>query len=138
MGDITRAELAQLGLRAAALQGIPTADQDVEIETSTGICRAYVRKRYQGAQLAAAVLDPAYKGALAKVCTHRVLSTRGYKPGEGPDEVVLANHDESMRFLRDVSKNIADLDVPTTAADGFAAVLDDDGGVSVLSDEPRT
>ena len=133
--DITRAELAGLGLRASALTSIPTADQDAEIVTSTGICRAYLRARYQGAELVAAVADPAYKGALAKVCTHRCLSTRGYRPGEGPDELVLANHDAAMRFLRDVSNGVAHLDVSEAIADTFAPQLGGDLGAS--SDEPR-
>lgn len=135
MGDITRAELAQLGLRAAALQPIPTADQDAEIEASTGLCRAYLRARYQGAQLAAAALDPAYKGALAKVCTHRLLSTRGYDPDKGADVVVQMNHDASLRFLRDVANGVAHLDVTEAVADTFAPLLGDDAGAS--SDEPR-
>ncbi len=136
--DITRAELASLGMRAAGLLSISTADQDTEIETSTGILRAYLRKRYQGTALDAAILDPAYKGALAKFCTHRLLSTRGYDPSKGPDEAARDNHDEALRFLRDVSKNLADLDVPTTEADGFASTLDSDDGVGIMSDEPRS
>lgn len=135
--DITRAELASLGLRAQALASVSTADQDAEIEASTGICRAYLRQRYQGAQLTTAVLDPAYKGALAKVATHRILSTRGYDPEKPGDAIVLENHDAALRFLRDVSKGVASLDVETAVSDGYAAVLDEDG-VSVLSDEPRT
>ena len=133
--DITRAELASLGLRAAALTSIPTADQDAEIVVTTGICRAYLRARYQGAELTAAVADPAYKGALAKVATHRVLSTRGYRPGEGPDELVLSNHDAAMRFLRDISNGVAHLDVSEAIADTFAPQLGGDTGAS--SDEPR-
>lgn len=136
--DITRAELASLGLRAQALASVSTPDQDAEIEASTGIARSYLRQRYQGTQLTAAVVDPAYKGALAKIATHRILSTRGYDPEKASDAIVLENHDQALRFLRDVSKGVASLDVPTTVADGFASVLDDDGGLSVLSDEPRT
>lgn len=136
--DITRAELASLGLRAQAMAQISTPDQDAEIEASTGICRSYLRQRYQGTALAAAVVDPAYKGALAKVATHRLLSTRGYDPDKANDAIVLENHDAAMRFLRDVSKGIASLDVPTVVTDGFASVLDEDGGVGVLSDDPRT
>lgn len=136
MGDITRAELAALGLRAQALAGISDADQDAEIEASTGICRAYLRQRYQGGALASAALDPAYKGALAKVATHRLLSTRGFDPSAGADVVVLTNHDAAMRFLRDVSKGLASLDVADTAGVGFADVLED--GVGIMSDEPRS
>lgn len=137
--DITRAELASLGMRAQGLSSISDADQDTEIATSTGICRAYLRQRYKSAaQLAEAVVDPAYKGALAKVCTHRLLSTRGYDPSKGPDEVALANHDAMMRFLRDVSKGVASLDVSETEADGFASTLDPDDGVGIMSDEPRS
>lgn len=135
--DITRAELASLGLRAQALASISTSDQDDEIEASTGICRAYLRQRYQGDQLTAAVLDPAYKGALAKVATHRLLSTRGFDPNKPIDALVLENHDAALRFLRDVARGLASLDVVTSVADGFAAVLDGDG-VSVLSDDPRS
>lgn len=136
--DITRAELASLGLRAQALASVPTPDQDAEIEASTGICRAYLRQRYQGTQLTAAVVDPAYKGALAKVCTHRILSTRGYDPDSATDAMILKNHDTALTFLRDVSKGLASLDVPTVTTDGFASVLDEDGGVGVLSDDPRS
>jgi hypothetical protein len=138
VGDITRAELAALGLRAAALAGISDADQDAEIEASTGLCRAYLRQRYQSGALAAAVLDPAYKGALAKIATHRLLSTRGYDPAAGADVVVLTNHDASLRFLRDVSKGLASLDVSDTTGVGFADVLDSSDGVGIMSDEPRS
>lgn len=135
--DITRAELASLGLRAEALASVPTADQDAEIEASTGICRAYLRQRYQSAQLTTAVADPAYKGALAKVATHRLLSTRGYDPQRQADAIVLENHDAALRFLRDVARGLASLDVTTEVTDGFASVLDGDG-LTVLSDDPRS
>ncbi|MDB4931224.1 MAG: hypothetical protein JWM10_3708 [Myxococcaceae bacterium] len=138
MADITRAELYALGLRSAALGNVSTADQDAEIETTTAICRAYVRGRYQGAQLAAAVVDPAYKGAVAKVCTHRLLSTRGYDPSKGVDEGAMNNHDAMLRFLRDVQAGNAHLDVPETEADTFSAALGSSGlfGPS-FSDDPR-
>jgi len=132
--DITRAELASLGLRAAALASISDADQDAEIVTSTSICRAYLRARYQGAGLTAAVLDPGYKGALAKVATYRLLSTRGFSPAAGSDQVLLDNHNASLRFLRDVSDGRAHLDVEESQSDSFAASLPSDG---ILSDEPR-
>lgn len=138
MGDITRAELAALGLRAEALGGISTTDQDAEIEVSTGMCRAYLRQRYQGSTLAAAVADPAYKGALAKVATYRLLSTRGYDPARGADQILADNHDASLRFLRDVSKGLASLDVSDTTGVGFADVLDSSDGVGIMSDEPRS
>lgn len=129
--DITRDELAALGLRAEALAAIPTDDQDAEIEATSGLCRAYLRARYLGARLTAAVADPAYKGAVAKVCTRRLLSTRGFNPEQGNDEELAAMHDGMLRFLRDVSNGVAHLDAGETQADTFVECLEP------LSDELR-
>lgn len=133
MGDITRTELAALGLRAEALASIPTADQDAEIDASSATARSYLRARYPGL---GTVTDPAYKSAVARIATQRLLSTRGFAPSQNnSDEVVQINHDTAMRWLRDVANGVAHIDVPETVGETFAAVLGDDLGE--LSDPPR-
>ena len=133
MGDITRTELAALGLRAEALASIPTADQDAEIDASSATARRYLRERYPGIGI---ITDPAYKSAVARIVTQRLLSTRGYAPSQNHnDEVVQINHDTSMRWLRDVANGVAHLDVPEVVSQTFAVALGDDLGD--LSDPPR-
>ena len=128
MADITRGELASLGLRAQALASIPTADQDAELEASSATARSYLRARYPNL---GTVADPAYKSAVARIATHRLLSTRGFDPARGNDEVVLLNHDAAMRWLRDVANGVAHLAIPETPPDTFVAWMDP------LSDDAR-
>ena len=131
--DITRAELASLGLRAAALTGISTGDQDAACESASATARSYLRARYPGA---GAITDPGYKQAVARIAAHELLSTRGFDPSANrSDEVVQMNRDAAVRWLRDVSNGVAHLDVTETIAESFPVVLGGDLGAS--SDEPR-
>jgi len=131
VGDITRAELASLGLRAQALTSISDADQDAAINAASSKARSYLRARYPNA---GTITDVGYKEAVAKIATHMALSTRGFDPQRGGDEVVIENAAAAVRWLRDVSNGVAHLDVPEPESDTFAAAL---GPGDVLSDEPR-
>jgi phage gp36-like protein len=131
--DITRAELASLGLRSAALTGISTGDQDAACESATSTARSYLRARYP---TAGAITDPGYKQAVARIAAHELLSTRGFDPsGSRSDEAVQINRDAAVRWLRDVSNGVAHLDITETIAETFAVVLAGDLGIT--SDEPR-
>jgi len=130
--DITRAELASLGLRAAALTGISTGDQDAACESATATARSYLRARYPAA---GTIADPGYKQAVARIAAHELLSTRGFDPsGSRSDEAVQLNRDAAVKWLRDVSNGIAHLDLTETVAETFAPTL---GGDGILSDPPR-
>ena len=131
--DITRAELASLGLRSAALTTISTTDQDAACESATATARSYLRARYPSA---GAITDPGYKQAVARIAAHELLSTRGFDPSNnGSDAVVQINRDAAMRWLRDVSNGVAHLDITESIADTFAPQLGSDLGAS--SDDPR-
>ena len=131
--DITRAELASLGLRSAALTTISTADQDAACETASATARSYLRARYPGV---ATIADPGYKQAVARIAAHELLSTRGFDPSANrSDEVVQINRDAAVRWLRDVANGVAHLDITETIAESFAVVLGGDLGIT--SDEPR-
>ena len=131
--DITRAELASLGLRSAALAGISTGDQDAACESATSTARSYLRARYP---TAGAITDPGYKQAVARIAAHELLSTRGFDPsGSRSDEAVQINRDAAVRWLRDVSNGVAHLNITETIAETFAVVLAGDLGIT--SDEPR-
>ena len=131
--DITRAELASLGLRGQALSTISTADQDAACESASATARSYLRARYPAA---GAITDPGYKQAVARIAAHELLSTRGFDPsGSRSDEAVQINRDAAVRWLRDVSNGVAHLDITETIAESFAVVLGGDLGIT--SDEPR-
>ena len=131
--DITRAELASLGLRGQALSTISTADQDAACESASATARSYLRARYPAA---GAITDPGYKQAVARIAAHELLSTRGFDPsGSRSDEAVQLNRDAAVRWLRDVSNGVAHLDITETIAESFAVVLGGDLGIT--SDEPR-
>lgn len=131
--DITRAELASLGLRAQALTSISTTDQDAACESASSTARSYLRARYPAA---GTITDPGYKQAVARIAAHELLSTRGFDPhNNGSDAAVQANRDAAVRWLRDVSNGVAHLDVAETIAESFPVVLGGDLGAS--SDEPR-
>ena len=131
--DITRAELASLGLRGAALTTISTGDQDAACESASAIARSYLRARYPSA---GAITDPGYKQAVARIAAHELLSTRGFDPsGSRSDEAVQLNRDAAVRWLRDVSNGVAHLDVAETASDTFTDFLGGPG--DVLSDPAR-
>jgi len=133
IADITRAELASLGLRSAALTGISTGDQDAACESASSTARSYLRARYPNA---GAITDPGYKQAVARIAAHELLSTRGFDPsGNRSDEAVQINRDAAVRWLRDVSNGVAHLDITESIADTFAPQLGSDLGAS--SDEPR-
>lgn len=131
--DITRAELASLGLRSAALTSISTGDQDAACETASATARSYLRARYPGV---ATITDPGYKQAVARIAAHELLSTRGFDPsGSRSDEAVQLNRDAAVRWLRDVSNGVAHLDIGETASDTFTTYLAAPG--DVLSDPAR-
>ena len=131
--DITRAELASLGLRSAALTGISTGDQEAACESASSTARSYLRARYPSA---GTITDPGYKQAVARIAAHELLSTRGFDPsGNRSDEAVQINRDAAVRWLRDVSNGVAHLDITESIADTFAPQLGSDLGAS--SDDPR-
>ena len=131
--DITRAELASLGLRSAALTSISTGDQDAACESASAIARSYLRARSPGA---GSITDPGYKQAVARIAAHELLSTRGFDPSANrSDEVVQINRDAAVRWLRDVANGVAHLDITETIAESVAVVLGGDLGIT--SDEPR-
>lgn len=130
--DITRAELASLGLRAPGLTGISTTDQDAACESATATARSYLRARYP---TAGAIADSGYKQAIARIAAHELLSTRGFDPsGSRSDEAVQINRDLAVRWLRDVANGVAHLDLPQVVAATFGPAL---GGDGILSDPPR-
>ena len=131
--DITRAELASLGLRSAALTSISTGDQDAACESASAIARSYLRARYPSA---GAITDPGYKQTVARIAAHELLSTRGFDPsGSRSDEAVQLNRDAAVRWLRDVSNGVAHLNIAETESDSFTSALGGPG--DVLSDPAR-
>ena len=125
MGDITRAELASLGLRAAATRGIDTADLDAAIDAASQKARSYLRGRYP---TLGTITDPGYKEAVAKIATHIVLCARGFDPRENRvNELVVDNMNASLRWLRDVADGRAHLDVPEVVGETFGPTLAAEG-----------
>ena len=103
MAYATRAELYVLGLPAAALTGVATADQDLALNAASSFCDSYLRGKY-----GLPIVAPSYalKLCVCQIAAYRLMIARGFAP-ESPDDVLKTGHEDALAWLKDCAKGIA-------------------------------
>lgn len=95
-----RTDLTRLGLPAAALNGVATEAQEEALDAASAEADSYLRARYVvpfttwGADL---------RQCVCALAAETILTTQGYSPEAGRDDVVSARASRWRTWLRDVS-----------------------------------
>ena len=97
----TTTNLARLGIRAEALNGIATAVQEEALDASSAVADGYLRARGYVMPLTAWSTD--LTRAVAVLAAFDLLVTRGYDPNAGTDDVLLKRVEMATTWLRDVA-----------------------------------
>lgn len=126
--DVT--DLTNLGCPEAALSSISTDRRNAALQAASGIVDSYVGTRFK---LPLTAYGDELKQAVCSIAAWRLLSVRGLAPGNASAETLRDNHDDAMRWLRDVAAGKAvpawpaNADVnnfdPTNANQGEAYVV---------------
>jgi phage gp36-like protein len=124
----TRAELYLFGIKAAAVVGIPTADQDSILEAASRTCDSYLEPRYK---LPLSVWSADLKRATCAIAAWDLLAAaRGYNP-ESENDPIRARYQDAIKWLIQVRDGSLGL---VGAVDATPAVVERD--VAAYSDEP--
>lgn len=99
MAYATRADLTRLGIRAGALSGVSSDDQDAALEAASDLADSYLRSRYV---LPLTGYGDDLKRAVCAIAAWDLLSTRGYNP-QGSDEAIQTRQEQAIAWLKDVS-----------------------------------
>lgn len=99
MAYATRTDLTRLGIRAGALSGVSTDDQDAALEAASDLADSYLRSRYT---LPFTGYGDDLKRAVCAIAAWDLLSTRGYNP-QGSDEAIQTRQEQAIVWLKDVS-----------------------------------
>lgn len=100
MAYATRTDLTRLGIRAGALTGVSTDEQDAALEAASDLADSYMRSRYA---LPLTGYGDDLKRAVCAVAAWDLLSTRGFAPQGGADEAVQTRYESAIGWLKDVS-----------------------------------
>lgn len=101
----TRDDLARGGLRAAALSGVSTADQDAALVAASGEADGYLAKRYLMPLVA---WGDDLRRRVVHIATFDLLATRGYAPASGVDPLVAKRYDDAILWLRDAARGLVE------------------------------
>ena len=134
MAYATRTHLGQFGIRAAALTGIPTGDQDAALEAASDHADSYLRSRFT---LPLSVWQDDLRRAVCNIAAYDLLSARGFNPDAGADSNVRQRYEDAIRWLERVSTGqvtpeVTDSSSGSSSGSGSAA-----GPARVFSSEPR-
>jgi phage gp36-like protein len=124
----TPSDLYRLALRAPALNGISSADQNQALEAASRVADSYLQARYQ---LPLAAWDYDLRRAVAIIAAYDLLSGRGFAP-EGSDEHVRLRYEDAIRWLRDVSLGVV---TPVGIVDASSATPDE--GIHAVTNPRR-
>lgn len=108
----TRADLQELGLTARALTGIANTEQDAALSAASNKIDSYLSKRFE---LPLTVAGDDLKHACVSMTAYMLLSRRGFSAGVGDAEQLRLNHEDALRWLKDVANGIA---TPQYCTDG--------------------
>lgn len=118
----TVANLTSLVIPAAALAGITAAgiSPDEHLIKASGKVDSYLRGRHR-LPLAAPYPDEIIANT-CQIAGYTILCARGFDPTNGADVNVRMQHDDAIRWLRDVASGLVNLamgaDATTSAHDG--------------------
>ena len=95
----TRVDLERLALPAAALAGIPAADQDAALEAASDLADSYLRARYT---LPLVAWEDDLRRAVAAIAAYDLMVRRGFSP-TGADEQLRLRYEDALRWLERVA-----------------------------------
>lgn len=134
MAYATRTQLGQFGIRAAALAGIPTGDQDAALEAASDLADSYLRSRFT---LPLTVWQDDLRRAVCSIAAYDLLSSRGYNPDAGADTNVRQRYEDAIRWLERVAAGQVTPDVTDSGSGGDEGNGSAAGAARVFSSEPR-
>lgn len=124
----TRAELYLFGIKAAALVGISTGDQDLILEGASRACDSYLEPRYS---LPLTAWGTDLKRATCAIAAWDLLAAaRGYNP-ESENDPIRKRYDDAIKWLIQVRDGSLGL---VGAVDATPATVEHD--IAAYSDEP--
>lgn len=123
-----------MGVRAGALTGASTDEQDQHLEAASRWADTFLRARYTVP--VTGTPDPALVEAVCARAAWTFLRANGFDAANASEVAIRDGNTEAERMLTDVAatKRHLALDAPETESDSFTEYL---GGVKVLSDETR-
>ncbi len=108
----TAADLASLGLPAAALAAVSSDDQTAALADASSLIDSYLAPRFD---LPLSAVPAQLKGICCKLAAFDVLRKRGFNPGSVDAETVRLSYEDAMRWLRDVAAGRATPAFPEAA-----------------------
>lgn len=132
MAYATRTHLAQFAIRAAALTGIATGDQDAALEAASDLADSYLRARFT---LPLSSWQDDLRRAVCNVAAYDLLSARGYNPDAGADSNVRQRYEDAVRWLEGVAAGRV---TPAVTDSGSSGSSGSGAGVArVFTSDPR-
>lgn len=96
-----RTDLALMGLPAAALTGASTQQQDAHLAAASKMAASYLRSVYI---MPLSAWGDDVKMAVCKIASYTLMAGPiGYDPSNPSDASIKEQHDEAIRWLRDIS-----------------------------------
>ena len=93
-------DLTRHGLPSGALTGVPTATQEAALDANSALADTYLAQRFT---LPLSAWGAAIARAVATMTAYDLMTTRGYKPDAGADEILRLRYEDTMRWWRDVA-----------------------------------
>lgn len=124
---VTIAELSRLGIPGDAYTGLTNTQINAALLAASQVADSYLRKRYA---LPLVEWGDDLRLAVAQLASMQIMTTRGFRPGAGSEDVVVDMKNDAREWLRLVSKGEVEIDCVDSTPE-----LDEDGA-QVKSDEP--
>ncbi len=128
----TRTDLQRMGVRAGALTGASTDEQDQHLDAASRWADTFLRARY--ALPLTGTPDPALVEAVCARAAWTYLRANGFDAANASEVAIRDGAKEAEDMLKAVSESKRHLDIPETESDSFIAYQ---GGPEILSDDPR-
>lgn len=106
MAYATRAQLASIGVKGAAIATIPTADQDAALDAASALADGYLRSRYD---VPRTTVGMDLTSAVCKIAAYDLLVVRGFNPQAGADVNIRMRYDDAIKWLEAVAKGLVHL-----------------------------
>lgn len=95
------ADLSTFGVNAAALSGFTNQQQQDALDAASSVADGYLRSRFQ--LPLTGTVTPDLKRAVCAIAAFDLLTTGGFNPESGSDQVILIRQKAAMQWLRDVA-----------------------------------
>lgn len=130
MSQYAELEDMVLGLQATALTDVDEDTQVAHIVAASALADSYISSRGYTVPLTTWGQD--LRGAVVRIAAWTLINARGVNPNHAGHIALMKAHDDSIAWLRDVAKGVANIDVATTtparANTGVIGVYTPDAG----------